>query len=160
MLKAGSVFSGKAIRDVPVRSETGVSIMAVSRAGKSFFDPGPDFRLYPGDRIVLLGEQQNLYLAEKYFAQREFERDGDDEDKFAVVALDISEDSPWVGYSLADLNFRSDYGATIIGIERDEKRITAPPPSETLRQNDRLFVAGSKAAVELLKQEQPEHKVE
>ncbi len=54
-VRAGSVFSGKAIREIPLRSATGTSILAVTRAGRVHYTPDPDFQVFPGDRLVIMG---------------------------------------------------------------------------------------------------------
>lgn len=149
-LRPGSVFSGVRIGKIPLRAETGVTILAISRAGRSFFDLGPDFRLYPGDRLILLGEPENLNRAMEYLDRQEAGEATADEPVFTVVPLDIPDDSPWVGKTLTELNFRKDYGVTVIGIQRGERQITAPAAQETLLAGDCLMIAGSQEAVENL----------
>ena len=146
-LRPGSTFAGRTIGKIPLRSETGVSIMAVSRAGGSHFDPGPDFRLQIGDRLVLLGEPENLDRAAAYLDQRQFGQEGGEQAAFAVSELIIPDDSPWVGQTLGAMDFRRNYGVTLIGIERGGQRITAPTAQEVLEPGDRVFVAGTSDAV-------------
>lgn len=150
-LKAGSVFAGKTIREIPLRETAGVSILAVSRAGKSHFDPEPGFRVYPGDRLVLLGEPENLARAVDYLERREFGEDAADDDEFAIGEIEVLPDSSWIGRTLAALNFRRDYRVTVIGIQRGSTRITAPTARETIKARDHLIVVGSKEAVEKLR---------
>jgi Kef-type K+ transport system membrane component KefB/Trk K+ transport system NAD-binding subunit len=147
-LRPGSMFAGRTISEIPLRSETGVSIMAVSRAGGSHFDPEPDFRLQIGDRLVLLGEPENLDRAAAYLDQRQFGQEGGEHAAFAVSELIIPDDSPWVGQTLGAMDFRRNYGVTLIGIERrGQRRITAPTAQEVLEPGDRVFVAGTSDAV-------------
>jgi Kef-type K+ transport system membrane component KefB/Trk K+ transport system NAD-binding subunit len=146
-LRPGSTFAGRTISDIPLRNETGVSIMAISRAGNSHFDPGPDFRLQGGDRLVLLGEPENLDRAAAYLDQRQLGPEGGEHSAFAVSELVLPGDSPWVGRTLGDINFRQSYGVTLIGIERGGRRITAPTADEALQPGDRVFVAGTSDAV-------------
>jgi Trk K+ transport system NAD-binding subunit len=150
-LKPGSVFSGKTIGEIPLRAKTGASILAVSRAGKNHFDPGPKFQLYPGDRVILLGDDVNLKKAKEFLAQREFGGEEDvDTDEFKIESIDVKPGSPWANKTIASLNFRNDYGVTIIGIQRGEKKMAAPGPDETIKVDDRLFIAGNKSAVDTL----------
>lgn len=151
LLKPGSVFSGKTIGEIPLRAKTGVSILAVSRAGKNYFDPGPKFHVYPGDRIILLGDDNNLKKAKEFLAQREFGGDEDvAEDEFKIESINVKPGSPWVDKTIASLNFKSDYGVTIIGIQRGGKKIVTPGPNETIKVADKLFIAGNKSDVDTL----------
>jgi K+/H+ antiporter YhaU regulatory subunit KhtT len=51
------------IKDILLRSETGVSILAVSRAGRVYYDPQPDYQIYPGDRLIIMGSVEELCIA-------------------------------------------------------------------------------------------------
>jgi Trk K+ transport system NAD-binding subunit/Kef-type K+ transport system membrane component KefB len=151
-LKPGSPFTGQALRDIPLRAETGVSILAVSRAGKVHFELSADFRLYPGDRLVLMGDPDNIARAQEYIQRRETA--GDDADRhesFTAAEVPVPADSAWNGRTLENLRFRQDFGVTVVGIRRGEAWITSPKASEEIRPGDRLIVVGSLQSVESVK---------
>lgn len=150
VLPAGSVFSGKTLDQVPLRAEHGVSVLAVSRAGKSYFDPRPDFALFPGDRLVLIGTRENVERASDFIRTQDVSSSGNQADEFVIRSLDVPPDSPWSNKTIAGLNFRNEHGVTIIGIRRGETQVTAPPPGEIIRAGDTLIVAGSRNAVDNL----------
>ena len=149
-LRPGSLMAGKAIKDVPVRSRTGAHILAISRAGTVHYDPGPDFPLFPGDRLTLVGEPDRLKQAAEILEQRELAEETREENGLAMAEIPLRTDSPLIGRSLADLRFRHDFGVTVIGIRRGEERLTSPGPSETLRSGDCLIVVGQRRAVDHL----------
>jgi Kef-type K+ transport system membrane component KefB/Trk K+ transport system NAD-binding subunit len=149
-LRPGSLFSGRKIREIPLREKTGVSIMALHRAGKVYFDLAPDFHIYPGDHLILMGTPGNVKKAEEYLGQREPAGNAQEPNVFALGGVEIASDSPVVGQSLADLRFRQDYQVTVVGIQRGEERITEPKAALALKAGDRLIVVGSKEAVERL----------
>lgn len=150
-LEPGSVFAGKELASIPLRTETGATILAITRAGKSTFDPGPNFTLFPGDRVVLLGEKKNLDQAGAFLERREFgDTQVSEADKFTVAAYEVGREIDWAGKSIAEINIRRNYGVTIIGIERDGNRTTNPPPSEVIHLRDRIVVAGSKEKTDQL----------
>jgi CPA2 family monovalent cation:H+ antiporter-2 len=59
-LAAGSAATGKLIRELQLRSETGASIVGIERNGNSLVNPGPDEELQPGDQVLLLGTRAQL----------------------------------------------------------------------------------------------------
>jgi len=59
----GSIMIGRKLRDIPLRQQTGASIVAIERAGQRLINPGPDETLERGDRVLLLGELQQLPAA-------------------------------------------------------------------------------------------------
>ncbi len=148
-LETGSVWAGKSLREIPIRKETGVTILAVSRAGKTIFDPAADFVLFPGDRLVLLGESANLASAATFITQREY-GDLEEQDGFTIARVAIPQACRLSGRSLADLHFRRDFGVTVIGIERGREQITALTAETHLLSGDRLIVAGRQEAVDEL----------
>jgi monovalent cation:H+ antiporter-2, CPA2 family len=58
-----SAMIGKALRDIPLRQQTGASIVAIERSGQRLINPGPDEILHPGDRVLLLGQIDQLPIA-------------------------------------------------------------------------------------------------
>jgi CPA2 family monovalent cation:H+ antiporter-2 len=54
-LTAGAPASGRLIRELNLRNETGVSIVGIERAGTTTVNPGPDDELLAGDQVLLLG---------------------------------------------------------------------------------------------------------
>lgn len=147
-LRPGSVFSGKTIDEIPLRAEHGVSILAVSRAGKSFFDPDPDFTVFPGDRLVLLGERENVERAAAFVMKLDPAESDSLADEFALDCVEVGPSSPWVDKTIGGLGFRNEFGVTIISIRRGETQIPAPSPREIITAGDVLIVAGNKVAME------------
>ncbi|MBM4289345.1 MAG: sodium:proton exchanger, partial [Deltaproteobacteria bacterium] len=100
-LEPGSLYAGRTIGEIPLRQETGVSIIAISRAGRTIFDPDPQMPLYPEDRLVLSGEPEQLIQAETFLALRDLEEDYAEEEQFGIAEIPLAADSPLIGRSLA-----------------------------------------------------------
>lgn len=56
----GSPFDGRTIGDTGARTRTGVSIVAVLRAGSAHPAPGPEFGLRGGDTLVVVGTPRGI----------------------------------------------------------------------------------------------------
>jgi CPA2 family monovalent cation:H+ antiporter-2 len=59
----GSAMIGRKLRKIPLRQQTGASIVAIERAGQRLINPGPDEVLLSGDRVLLLGQTDQLPAA-------------------------------------------------------------------------------------------------
>ncbi len=59
-IPAGCAMIERMLRDIPLRAQTGASIVAIERAGQRLINPGPDEILRQGDRILLLGSHNQL----------------------------------------------------------------------------------------------------
>jgi Trk K+ transport system NAD-binding subunit len=153
-IRTGSVYAGMLVKNIPLRPQMGVSILAVSRAGNVHFDPGPDFRIFPGDRLVISGPEEELKAAEAMLNQIMAKKENNN-DRFAVSEMRVVEGSPNLGKSLAELSFRQNYGVTVVAIRRGGQQIQTPGPEERLMDNDLLMVIGSSKAIEALKTHEP-----
>ena len=62
-----SPLAGRRIADASLREAVGVSVVAISRTGGVISNPGPDVIFVPGDRVAVIGEPEQLSLAEVVF---------------------------------------------------------------------------------------------
>lgn len=150
-----SVIVGQTIRNIPLRSATGVSILAVSRTGKLHYEPGPDFQIYPGDRVIIMGPPDGLSSAEKIINATETNTTKDENSQFEIAEVCLKENSDIVGMTLADSGFRQKYGVTVIGIKRESKKITSVNPSEKIIDGDRIIVIGLSGQIQKLLNKTP-----
>jgi monovalent cation:H+ antiporter-2, CPA2 family len=59
-IPSDSPGTGKLIREIALRKETGVTIVGIERRGESIISPGPDEELKAGDTILLLGSETQV----------------------------------------------------------------------------------------------------
>lgn len=62
-LSAQSHWNGRVLGDTRMRTETGVSIVAVLRRSGAVPSPTPDFRLAGGDTLILIGTREGVAAA-------------------------------------------------------------------------------------------------
>jgi len=60
LVAPGSAYDGLTIADTPARTQTGASIVAVSRRREMVPSPTPDFRFQGGDRVVVVGTPDGI----------------------------------------------------------------------------------------------------
>lgn len=64
-IREGSRYDGRTLGETTMRTKTGVSIVAVMRAGQVHPSPTPDFTLTSGDLLVAVGTADGLDAANK-----------------------------------------------------------------------------------------------
>ena len=64
-IKPSGPFDGRTLGDTAMRTRTGVSVVAVARAGQVHPSPAPDFTLTGGDLLVAVGTSEGLEAAVK-----------------------------------------------------------------------------------------------
>jgi len=67
----GSVMIERKLREIPLRQQTGASIVAIERGGQRLINPGPDEVLRLGDLVLLLGSAEQLPGARDLLAATE-----------------------------------------------------------------------------------------
>lgn len=149
-IRSDASAAGQTIQELPL-SALGVSILAVSRGGRIFHEPKPDFRIFPADRVLLLGHPDGLKEAENILNQLEEQKDAAGTDRFEIAEIKVSENADFAGKSLAELHFRQKFGATLVGIRRGQDQITTINPAERLLVGDCLIVIGKSSVIEELK---------
>ena len=143
-LGSASTWAGHRIADVPLREEFGTTVLAVSRGGRSFFNPGPTFQLFPGDRVFLSGEPSALQRAVEYLARVDYAPHQQEEEDFAVEEVPVSALPGWAGKSLADLEVPTRFRVTVLAVAGgDHQPLSAPDPQRPLSDRDRLVLAGT-----------------
>jgi Trk K+ transport system NAD-binding subunit len=149
-LGPASLWAGRTIADVPLRDEFGATVLAVSRAGRSFFNPGPRFQIFPGDRLILSGEPAALERAMEYLGRVDYSSEEETED-FAVEEITVDSVPEWAGRSLVELQLPARYGINVIAVAREHDRVDAPQPQRPLTPSDRLVLAGTREALNRLR---------
>jgi len=142
-IKSLAAWAGKTLASIPLPTAAGVSVLAVSRAGRVHYEPGSDFRIYPNDRVVLMGPATLLGEAEAILSEVSEAEDGpfEAEVRFEAAEVLVPPGSEEAGKSLAEIRFRDKYGVSVVGIARSGQRIF-PGPQERLQERDVLVVLG------------------
>jgi Trk K+ transport system NAD-binding subunit len=151
-LKPGSVLAGQTIGGARLREQFGVTVLAVSRAGRSFMNPGPDFQLFPVDRLILSGEPGALENAVGQLVEfdvSELDRDSGD---FSVAEIPLSAIETWHGQTLAELELRNRFGVTAVSVRGPGGEVISPSGQYVLNRDDLLIVAGSRADLDRVRQ--------
>jgi Trk K+ transport system NAD-binding subunit len=142
-LASTSKWAGHRIAEIPLREEFGATVLAVSRGGRSVFNPGPAFQLFPGDRLILSGEPAALDRAIDYLTRTDYPSQEEAAEDFAVEEVQVRSLAGWAGRTLAALQLPNRFGVTVLAIAKDHDQLTAPDPHRPLSDEDRLVLAGT-----------------
>lgn len=138
-----SVACGRELAELKIRSATGAQVIAISRGGMTRFDPSPQLPLFPGDQLILYGEENQVSAAVRMLEAKRIAADDQSAgQEFKIEKAYISGESDLVGRTLASSNIRKAHSITVLGIQRGKKRIVSPPADELIQAGDILLVAG------------------
>jgi monovalent cation:H+ antiporter-2, CPA2 family len=148
-LPEGSPLTGMTIEEADMRYLTGVSLMAVRRANGEELDyPDSKTILEKGDRLLIVGQGDELAAFDE-LATGAATIPGDNN---PCHWLFVSNNSPAVGQSLAELDIRRQYAVQIQAIRRDGKFIRFPDGDMHLQSGDQLLLCGGFSSLNQLEQ--------
>lgn len=140
-ISPNSSVVGKTLAELQFRNEYGMNIVAVGRGNKVFFAPRGDQMLMPDDKIVVLGNDEQL---DKVRVVVESELNTDQVDILENVSLKsyfINEQHPYIGKTIRDTKIREKMNGIVVGIERKDRHILNPDSSVImLEENDLLLI--------------------
>ena len=119
-------------------------MIKVERNGYVITDTGPNLRVYPGDKVMLLGQDEHLAAARDFLLGDKAEA-AQTADAFngSVLATEVLANGPRAGRTLAELQVARATGVRIGGNQRAGERIINPDGKQTLEAGDNLLVAGT-----------------
>lgn len=137
----------RTIAELPLRALFSCTIASIERQGVVIPNPGAGTALYPNDKVLLLGRDEDLRRAERWLSEEgEGARAKSVEPELADLSLQhlaVPAVSRHVGQPLGKLPLKSLFGVQVVGIKRDQQLVVSPGRSETLHSGDQLLVLGA-----------------
>jgi di/tricarboxylate transporter len=139
-----SPLLGQTLREIGLGENYGLTLAAVQRGGSSLLFPSPDMVLQTSDRLLLIGRQERIDQLEdaNVKIRREDSRSHLSERGITVFELLIPPRSNALGKNLKDLDFRSEFGCSVIALQRGGQTIRTDVGDMRLAVGDALLVVG------------------
>lgn len=152
-LPVGSPFMGKELDDLALREQVGVNVAMIKRGSYTIIAPTKHEKLYPGDRIYVIGTDEQL----EQFKQRMQPVDMPDTSalhkKVALKKIVIPKGSELVGSTLHESKIRERSEGLIVGLERGGRRILNPGSENIIEAEDRIWIVGQRELILELRKE-------
>ena len=142
-VSADSDFCGKKLKNLSIRSVSGVSIVCIVRSGLHIFIPGGDESIYPGDRIIAAGSDSQIDSFQKMLDQSINGSHG--KEAPAMVSLEhytVSQSDNIHDKSIIESHIRENAHCIIMGVERNGEYYMNPNPQMVIKTGDTLILAG------------------
>lgn len=142
---------GKTLKELNFRQKCNVNIVTIIRGERRINIPGGDEYLYPLDKLIIVGSDDDIlhfhdYIAERYH-QADQERREEEADEMNIEQFTISEGSRLIGLSIRESGIRDKAQCLVIGIERGKTSIKNPPPSTVFEEGDIVWIVGERRKV-------------
>lgn len=124
-------FIGRSIASSSDKYFEGRMLVEIERAGKIIYSPDPSEKILLGDRLVFLGELEDIARLHSTPGLRSCRDPHFDPEGFIphIIEAVITQESSLIGKSLRSVDFRKSYGGLVLAILRKGKRL----PSHQLK---------------------------
>ena len=126
----------------------GVHVASILRGKRRINIPGGSVRLFPMDKIQVIGTDQQLSLfGEEMSRGSSFDTDVFERSEMTLKQFMIDADSAFLGKTLRESGIRDKFHCLIAGVERGEEILMAPDVNAPFEEGDVLWVVGEKEDV-------------
>ena len=150
-LNPESDYCGKQLMNLDVRRTCGVNVVRIVRGGININAPGGREFLYPHDRIVVAGSDEQIRMfQQKLNSADDLGKSKNTENKvstFSLEQLQVLPQMPFCGKSLAESHLSEKAQCVVLGIEHDGVTTMNPNASVILSEGDTLILAGEAAKI-------------
>ena len=140
IMPQNSTYIGHRLRTVPIRRESGASIIKITRGEESIVIPSGEVRLYPFDRILAVGTSEQIDKLKALFASS-IAVVPEDDNKFQVKPVLLTASSFLVGKSLAESSL-SHYQCLVVSVIHENSFLANPPADFIFEAGDTVWIAG------------------
>jgi CPA2 family monovalent cation:H+ antiporter-2 len=138
-----SSLSGKPLTELALREQYGVNIAYIERGRLSIVTPDRYEKLYPGDRISVIGTDEQLQRVKNILDASVLPpKDGADRENIGLLNYTITKNSPLYKKTIRESAIRENARALIVGVERQGERILNPDSFTALEEGDIIWIVG------------------
>lgn len=142
-----SSYCGSRLMDLDLRRLVGVTVVRIVRGGLNVNIPGGKERIYPHDRLVVAGTDEQIEAFQRLLdnAEQDELSGGDEEMKRVPVTLEqfcVTPEMEFCGRTIVESKIRELASCAVIGIERGGVEMMNPDPTLRFEAGDVVILAG------------------
>ena len=143
-----SAWAGKTLAELNFGKKYGIHVVSILRGRKRINIPGASVRLFPEDKIQVIGtdEELNQFSSEMEKAAI-LETDVVEKREMILRQFRVDAHSIFLGKTMRESGIREQYHCLIVGVERGEETLHAPDPHEPFMEDDVVWIVGENADV-------------
>lgn len=135
---------GKSLAELSFREKYGINVVEIVRGDQTIYIPGGDDRLYPQDKVVLVGPEERLNrFCERIERGRKTREKNKAPEKITLHSFTVDENFRFLGQTIAGSRVGKKYDNLIVGIERGG-RLLSPDKDLTFEPGDLVWIVGER----------------
>ncbi len=144
---------GNTLKELNFRQRCGVNVVKIIRGEKRINIPGGDERIYPYDHIIVLGNDKQMLIFQRYIEEKSkkyLQKKTEEEQQTPDVNIEqiqIESGSGLIGKTIQNSGIRSVFGCLVVGVERNETSVMNPDIDFEFMENDVVWVVGEREKI-------------
>ena len=151
-----STWIGRTLKDLQFRNRFGVHVSSILRGSLRINIPNGRQIIFPGDRISVIGSDEQLKNFSQAIANELIPEDPEIEKReMKLRKFILSNGTPFIGKTLAESGIRDRYGCMVVGVEEGQENLTLVDPQRKFEKGDIIWLVGEEADLEKVRQQIP-----
>ena len=151
-----STWIGRTLKDLQFRNRFGVHVSSILRGSLRINIPNGRQIIFPGDRISVIGSDEQLKNFSQAIANELIPEDPEIEKReMKLRKFILSDGTPFIGKTLAESGIRDRYGCMVVGVEEGQENLTLVDPQRKFEKGDIIWLVGEEADLEKVRQQIP-----
>lgn len=140
---ADTAWAGKSLRELGLSNLYGVHVSSILRGHRRINIPGGDDKVFPADRLQVIGSDEQLTAFSKAVSGNVAEADPDVEKReMHLRQIVIDKNGRFSGRTLGESGIRDKYNCMVVGIEEGKENLSAVNASYRFRPDDIVWIVG------------------
>lgn len=145
-----SRWMGRTLMEMQLGTIFNVHVSSILRGNRRINIPLASEIILPGDRLQVIGSDEDLEPFAKAINYAVYENDQTtEEEEMILKKIVIGENSLFLGKDLIQLNLREKYKTMVVGMERGEKKLAVIDPDYKFQKDDIVWIVSEKDKVQL-----------
>ena len=146
-----SQWMGSTLKQLNLGRKYGVHVSSILRANFRLNIPDGDYVIFPGDRLQVIGSDEQVSKFANAITTEVIGEDFDLENReMKLRQLIIGEGSPFIGKNLKDSGIRNLYSCMVIGMEEGKENLTPVNPARLFQEGDIIWIVGEQESLDAL----------
>ena len=146
-----SMWMGCSLKQLKLGQKYGVHITSILRANHRLNIPDGEYVIYPGDKLEIIGSDDQLNKFKQAVEKEVFGEDLFLEDReMKLRQMIIGEGSQFIGKTLIESGIRDIYSCMVVGLEEGKENLSPVRPNRKFQEGDIIWVVGEEEALQTL----------
>ena len=146
-----SLWMGSTLKQLNLGQKYGVHVSSILRGGHRINIPDGDYLIFPGDRLQVIGSDEQLAKFRQAISDEVLTDDFELEKReMKLQQVIVRADSPFVGKTLPQSGIRNQYSCMVVGLEEGQENLSSIPMDRPFEEGDIIWVVGEQEDLDAL----------